>query len=112
MRPRKPEQVVKDIGRRIAELRVEKGWTQADLAEALGIAVQNVARMEQGRQDFRVRTLVRVAVTLGCEPGRLWDRPTTSRPRPGRPPHAALEDSSDEDPPVIIRSRANRKGAA
>ncbi len=40
MRQRKPDQVVRDIGRRIAELRMAKGWTQEDLAEALGIAVQ------------------------------------------------------------------------
>jgi transcriptional regulator with XRE-family HTH domain len=76
---------VRDVGRRIAELRVAKGWTQAEFAEALGIAVQNVGRMEQGRQDFRVRTLVRVARKLGCEPGELWARPTSARPKPGRP---------------------------
>jgi transcriptional regulator with XRE-family HTH domain len=86
VRQRTPDQVVRDIGRRIAELRIAKGWTQARFAEVLGIAVQNVARIEQGRQDFRVRTLVRVARRLGCDPGELWQRPTTPRPRPGRPP--------------------------
>jgi transcriptional regulator with XRE-family HTH domain len=82
---RSPDRVVHDIGRRIAELRTAKGWTQTGFAEVLGIAVQNVARMEQGRQDFRVRTLVRAAAHLGCEPGALWERPTTRRPKPGRP---------------------------
>jgi transcriptional regulator with XRE-family HTH domain len=88
VRPRSPDQIVRDIGRRIAELRAAKGWTQATFAEKLGTAVQNLARMEQGRQDFRVRTLVRLARKLGCEPRDLWDPPTTPRPRPGRPTRA------------------------
>ncbi|HVY31028.1 MAG TPA: helix-turn-helix transcriptional regulator [Polyangiaceae bacterium] len=85
MRSRSPDSVVRDIGRRIAELRAAKGWTQARFAEALGIAVQNVARMEQGRQEFRVKTLVRVAQKLGCDPADLWLRPSTVRPTRGRP---------------------------
>jgi transcriptional regulator with XRE-family HTH domain len=85
VRSRSPDSVVRDIGRRIAEIRAAKGWTQARFAEALGIAVQNVARMEQGRQEFRVKTLVRVAQRLGCDPADFWTRPSTVRPNRGRP---------------------------
>jgi transcriptional regulator with XRE-family HTH domain len=69
----------------MAEIRIERGWTQARFAEVLGIAVQNVARMEQGRQDFRVKTLVNVARKLNCDPIELWRTPTTLRPNRGRP---------------------------
>jgi transcriptional regulator with XRE-family HTH domain len=77
--------VLADIGRRIAELRAERGWTQAHFAEVLGIAVSNVQRMEHGRQNFTVRSLVTLAGKLGCSPFSLWEAPTTRRSRPGRP---------------------------
>ena len=80
-----PKRIIRDIGRRIAELRAARGWTQAHFAEVLGIAVPNLQRMEQGRQNFTVRTLVAVARKLGCEPRQLWEPPSTPRPKPGRP---------------------------
>jgi transcriptional regulator with XRE-family HTH domain len=79
------DQVIKEIGRRIAELRAEKGWSQARFAEVLGIALQNLQRMEQGRQNFTVRTLVNVARKLDCAPRDLWKPMTTTQPKRGRP---------------------------
>jgi transcriptional regulator with XRE-family HTH domain len=66
-----PKRVISNIGPRIAELRVARGWTQEAFAEVLGMATQNVARIEQGRADFRVTTLVRLATALGCDPQLL-----------------------------------------
>ncbi|HEY3820124.1 MAG TPA: helix-turn-helix transcriptional regulator [Polyangiaceae bacterium] len=86
--------VIRDIGRRIAELRADRGWTQAHFAEVLGIAVPNLQRVEQGRQNLTVRTLVRVARKLGCHPRMLWEAPMTPRPKPGRPPAGKRSASS------------------
>lgn len=77
--------IIRQIGRRIAEVRRERGWSQSELAAELGIALQNVQRMEQGRQNFTVRTIVSVARTLGCAPRDLWEEPTTRAPKRGRP---------------------------
>ena len=77
------DQIIRDIGRRIAEIRSAKGWSQARLAEVLDIALQNVQRMEQGRQNFTVRTLVSLARKLGCAPRELWDEPVKA-PSPGK----------------------------
>lgn len=77
--------IIRNIGRMIAELRAGRGWTQAHFAEVLGIAVPDLQRMDQGRQNFTLRTLVTVARKLGCEPQALWEASTTSRPKPGRP---------------------------
>jgi len=79
-------QVIHGIGRKIAELRTAKGWSQARFAEVLGIALQNVQRMEQGRQNFTVRTLVNIARKLGCEPRDLWSVPESPTRGRGRPP--------------------------
>jgi len=38
-----------EIGKRIAELRKSSGWTQADLAEKLGISDKAVSKWESGR---------------------------------------------------------------
>ena len=80
--------VIAGIGRRIAELRAANGWTQARFAEKLGIALQNVQRMEQGRQNFTVRTLVNVARKLGCDASELWQPPATQPSGRGRPRRA------------------------
>lgn len=82
------EKIIRDIGRRIAELRAAKGWSQARFAEVLDIALQNVQRMEQGRQNFTARTLVTVARKLGCKPRDLWDAPEKVHAPKGRPPRA------------------------
>ena len=95
-------QVVQAIGRRIAEVRAEKGLSQAQLAEALSIALQGVQRMEQGRQNLTVKTIVKVANKLGCNPRDLWDPPTTSPPR-GRPSRKAAPASQK-------RARSKRGG--
>jgi transcriptional regulator with XRE-family HTH domain len=83
------DQIIRDIGRRIAEVRAAKGWSQARLAEALDIALQNVQRMEQGRQNLTVRTLVGISRKLGCKPRDLWDEPEKRQPAlRGRPARA------------------------
>jgi transcriptional regulator with XRE-family HTH domain len=96
MRTADPAHVIQAIGRRIGELRAAKGLSQAQLAEALGIALQGVQRMEQGRQNLTVKTIVKLANKLGCNPRDLWD-PPTSAPTRGRPPA-----------PTARRARAKR----
>ena len=81
--------IIREIGRRIAEVRRARGWSQSEFAAELGIALQNVQRMEQGRQNLTVRTIVTVARTLGCAPRELWEPPTTRPARRGRPPRPA-----------------------
>jgi transcriptional regulator with XRE-family HTH domain len=93
VRKRVRQTVISDIGRRIAELRDAKGWTQEVLAEHVKMATQNVARLEQGRSDFRVSTLVRISRVLGVDVGALFELPSSRRKRkPGRPRKVRLEE--------------------
>lgn len=78
MRTADAKKTIRAIGRRIAELRMAKGWSQAKLAEALDISLQGVQRMEQGRANFTVQTLVNVAAKLGCSARDFWDAPATN----------------------------------
>lgn len=59
------------IGRRLAALRKELGFTMRDLAELTGLSQGHISRLENGRQGFRARTLIRIAEALGVEPYRL-----------------------------------------
>lgn len=53
---------------RIAELRAERAWTQADLAQRVGVSRQSINAIETGKFDpslpvaFRLATLFELAV--------------------------------------------------
>ena len=66
MREALPE-LVEVVGRRIKALRQARGLTQDAVAEALGIAVKNVQRLEAGRQNLTLKTLAHVADVLDVE---------------------------------------------
>jgi transcriptional regulator with XRE-family HTH domain len=89
-----PEDFVRRVTQRIAEVRRERGVTQDELAEALGTATRNLQRLEAG-QNVTLHTLARVATALGVDPEVFVVRPVRARRRygPTRPPteHAVSE---------------------
>lgn len=58
----------------ITRLRLEKGWSQAKLAQALGTSQSHVARLESKNGDPQFSTLRKVAATLGESVGRLAEQ--------------------------------------
>jgi len=86
VRRKDAERVLGDIGRRVAEIRREHGWTQSDLAERADVGLNYVKLIEAGRENLTVRSLVRLAALLSVELEALL-LPPASRPprRPGRP---------------------------
>lgn len=50
----------KRIGQQIANLRRDKGWTQAELAEKIGFSRSKVCRAENGEYDLRFTWICRV----------------------------------------------------
>jgi len=63
----------------LAELREEKGWSQGDLAEALGVSRQTVNALERGKYDpslplaFKIARLFKRSIEEIFEPN---DNPT------------------------------------
>lgn len=49
----------------VRQLRTERGWTQADLAEHLGVSRQTVNSLEKGRYDPSLPLAFRIARVLG-----------------------------------------------
>ena len=80
------ERVIADVGRRIAEQRRARGWTQEVLAEGLGVSLKYVQRIEAGRENLTLRSLVRVAQLLSVEAAALLEAPRSRGVARGRPP--------------------------
>lgn len=70
----------KDLGRRVAELRRDRGHTQESIAEALGMLAPNYARIEQGRQNVTLDTIVRIAKVLDVGLPDLFRAPRSPKP--------------------------------
>ena len=59
------------LGRRIAQLRGDLGWTQADLAERVGISRAALSHLEAGMSTPGERTLALLAGIFKMEPHEL-----------------------------------------
>ena len=80
------DRIIADVGRRIAEVRRELGWTQQEAAEQLQMPLKNLQRIEAG-MNLTIRTLVRVACGFGIPTCRLFEAPQSREaPQRGRPP--------------------------
>jgi putative transcriptional regulator len=50
----------------LAQRRLDRAWTQADLARALGVSRQTVISIERGRFDPSLPLAFLIAQTFGC----------------------------------------------
>jgi transcriptional regulator with XRE-family HTH domain len=55
------------VARRLSALRQARGLTQEGVADRLGIASQNIQRIESGRQNLTLQTIERVAGAIGVD---------------------------------------------
>jgi transcriptional regulator with XRE-family HTH domain len=60
--------VLEELGLRIARHRLERNWTQADLAREAGIGVATAQRAESGK-SVQMTSMVRLLRTLGLLEG-------------------------------------------
>jgi transcriptional regulator with XRE-family HTH domain len=81
-----PARAVDDFGRRVAELRKLRRWTQAALAERWGVSTQYVQLVEGGHENFTVESLALLAGVLKVKPLELLRAPKSrAKRKPGRP---------------------------
>ncbi len=83
---RETKTVLRDLGLRIGELRAKQGLTQEGAAEKLGMLAPNYARLEQGRANCTVDTIVRIAKMLDLPVFELFKPPKKRIAKIGRPP--------------------------
>jgi transcriptional regulator with XRE-family HTH domain len=61
------------FGKNVRQARHDRGWTQEDLSGASGLAVVQVSRIERGKREIRLTTLVRLLDSLDVQPDALLD---------------------------------------
>jgi transcriptional regulator with XRE-family HTH domain len=62
---------VEQFGANVRQARLRRGWTQEDLAHATGLATVQISRIERGRREVRLTTLLRLLRALEVSPARL-----------------------------------------
>lgn len=55
------------IGERIKKIRQEKGLSQKELGEKLGVSQQMIGQWETGKANPKIETLIKIAEALDCE---------------------------------------------
>ncbi len=67
------EQLKKKIGQRIVELRTKKGWSQSDLARACNKDRQAMEKLENGKVNPTLYSLLEISKALGVSLRKLVD---------------------------------------
>jgi len=86
-----PDLVLRDVGRRVAELRQDRRLTQEQFAARAEISWKYLQQVEAGGENLTLRTLVKLANLLGTRLTDLVQRPRSRRARPGRPRSSAVD---------------------
>ena len=61
------------LGARIKALRKQRGWSQEQLAERVGISTQYVSNIERGKENPTLDMLLRLAGALKVSPAEMFD---------------------------------------
>jgi transcriptional regulator with XRE-family HTH domain len=81
----------------VRKLRKELGWTQQELADAAGLNKVTIVHIENGVANPRVKTLEKLAATLGVEVGDFFPKAQAELP---------LEDTQQRDSAILKALRA------
>jgi transcriptional regulator with XRE-family HTH domain len=73
---------MKDVGRRVAELRAKQCLSQEELAERLDVGVRYIQAVQAGQQNVTLKSLAQFAAELRVPAAAFFEPPTTRPPRP------------------------------
>ena len=63
---------------RLKALRAERGWTQADLGERVGVSRQAIIAIESDKHDPSLDLAFRIAAAFGLPVEAVFENPHTS----------------------------------
>lgn len=81
-----------DIGKRLRELRVERGYQQKYVAKKIGVSPSNICNWEQGRYGLTLEHLIMIAKFYNTDPGYIL---VGEKKKPKRVPFGALIDGDE-----------------
>ncbi len=62
------------FGRKVRKLRLQRGWTQVDMAEKLGLDRSYLADVERGMRNISILNLDVIAKGFGLSLSRLFSK--------------------------------------
>lgn len=68
------------IGNRIKQFRIEKGWSQAELAKKMGYTDRStICLVEKGKSDLTASSIMKYADVFGVTPSEImgWGKPVS-----------------------------------
>jgi transcriptional regulator with XRE-family HTH domain len=65
------EHSLQRFGTNVRQARLDRGWTQEDLAHETGLATVQVSRIERGVREIRLTTLIRLLDGLDVPADKL-----------------------------------------
>lgn len=65
---KQPDQIDRDAGARLRNLRTLRGISQTALGDEIGVTFQQVQKYEKGANRMSLSMLVKICRALGCEP--------------------------------------------
>jgi transcriptional regulator with XRE-family HTH domain len=65
------EELQKELGQRIRQLRIQKGYTQESFADKCGLHRNFMGAVERGEQNLTLKTLHIIATGLGTKMAKL-----------------------------------------
>ena len=81
-----------DIGKRLRELRVERGYQQKYVAKKIGVSPSNICHWEQGRYGLTLEHLIAIAKFYNTDPGYIL---VGEKKKPKRVPFGKLIDGDE-----------------
>lgn len=64
---------LKTMAKRLRQLRADRGWSQADLAERAGVSRVHIARIETAKMEPTLGVIVKLAKALRVKPAALLE---------------------------------------
>jgi transcriptional regulator with XRE-family HTH domain len=65
------DDAIQQFGENVRRARHERGWTQEDLSARTGLAVVQISRIERGKREIRLTTLIRLLDAFDVTPEAL-----------------------------------------
>jgi transcriptional regulator with XRE-family HTH domain len=78
-------EVLRHVGANVRRKRIQKGLTQAELAEAIDVDVRYLQRIERATTVPSISTVVALADTLETPVSMMFQPAKLSEPKTGRP---------------------------
>jgi transcriptional regulator with XRE-family HTH domain len=79
------------VGAKVRMLRVDRGISQSELAERIGVTFQQVQEYEQGANRVGASRLAQIASVLGVSVGEFFESSRTGSPGLNSPVHLLAE---------------------